>query len=360
VSLDAQGQVLTLNNVQLSDSATYSVIVFNSAGSIESTPARLTVLAPVSISGHPQPLKLRGSTNTADYGFTTNNATFSVAAVGTGTLRYQWRYNGANIAGANGQNYTVNSVGLAQEGLYDVVVDDDISTTTSTAARLTVLVTPVYLLTPLNQVIVSNGTFTVSGAFHGNPAPFRVEWREISTVRSSNLTAETITIFTSGPITNKLPNLTNTWRLVVFNDAAPNGVPVSFSVVALADADGDRIPDEWEAANGFDPNNPANALLDSDGDGMNNLSEYLAGTDPNNPLSFLKIEQTVTPGQATVRFGAVANHTYTIRYTDALGGPWHKLADVLATSNNRVETIPDPTWTSSRFYQVITPSQPQP
>jgi Group XII secretory phospholipase A2 precursor (PLA2G12) len=46
------------------------------------------------------------------------------------------------------------------------------------------------------------------------------------------------------------------------------------------DQDDDLIPDQWEQANGLDPNNPADAEDDPDGDGLSNLSEYLAQLDP--------------------------------------------------------------------------------
>lgn len=57
---------------------------------------------------------------------------------------------------------------------------------------------------------------------------------------------------------------------------------VGFLVVAGAiDTDEDGLPDEWELANGLDPNNPADALGDSDDDGFSALEEFGFGTNPN-------------------------------------------------------------------------------
>ena len=50
-----------------------------------------------------------------------------------------------------------------------------------------------------------------------------------------------------------------------------------------ADADGDGMPDWWEAEHGLDPSDPSDAALDPDGDGLSNLAELRAGTDPHRP-----------------------------------------------------------------------------
>lgn len=52
-----------------------------------------------------------------------------------------------------------------------------------------------------------------------------------------------------------------------------------------ADADGDLMPDLWEAMHGLDRDDPADAAFDPDRDQLSNLGEYLAGTDPHDPTS---------------------------------------------------------------------------
>ncbi|HWI55785.1 MAG TPA: hypothetical protein VNZ22_01060, partial [Bacillota bacterium] len=63
---------------------------------------------------------------------------FSVGAVGAGPLSYQWRLNGAALAGATNAMLTVSNAGTANVGAYDVVITNAFGALTSAVATLTV------------------------------------------------------------------------------------------------------------------------------------------------------------------------------------------------------------------------------
>jgi uncharacterized delta-60 repeat protein len=66
------------------------------------------------------------------------NASFTVAAAGSGTLSYQWRRSGFPITGATSATFVQGHVTLFETGYYDVVVSDNAGSTRSDVAQLSV------------------------------------------------------------------------------------------------------------------------------------------------------------------------------------------------------------------------------
>ncbi|HWH72246.1 MAG TPA: lamin tail domain-containing protein, partial [Candidatus Sulfotelmatobacter sp.] len=133
----------------------------------------------------------------------------------------------------------------------------------------------------------------------------------------------------------------------------------------LPDSDADGLPDDWELANGLNPNSAIGAdgaNGDPDGDGFTNLQEFLAGTNPRDRQSYLKLDSIVSvSGSVSLRFNTVADHSYTIQYRDNLTtGGWQKLADIEAAPTNSTPVIPDPSspGQAARFYRLLTPKLP--
>ena len=114
------------------NNAKFTVVVSNSAGSVTSNAANLSVTAvPVAPSITTQP-----TNRTVAAGQT---AAFSVTATGTAPMSYQWRKNGSNISGATASSYTTPATTTADNGAqFSVMVTNSVGNITSNAASLTV------------------------------------------------------------------------------------------------------------------------------------------------------------------------------------------------------------------------------
>jgi hypothetical protein len=149
----ATGDSFTRTNAQAAHSGGYSVVVSNSLGSVTSIVATLTV----NTNGIAPTISIPPQSQTVQQG---QSATFTVTASGTSPLTYQWRFNDADLAGANGSSYTRFNAQTADAGEYRVVVTNAAGAVTSAPATLTVTV-PIYCL-PVGLV---NGDF--EGATNG-------------------------------------------------------------------------------------------------------------------------------------------------------------------------------------------------
>ena len=136
--------------------ASFTVTVTGTSGSVTSNAATLTVNGPPTITAQP-------ASKTVAAGQT---AMFSVTAVGTGTLTYQWKKGGTAIGGATSSSYTTPATTAGDNGSqFTVTVTNGAGSATSNPATLTVTAAATLILnasqTALNFSSVNIGSNSI-------------------------------------------------------------------------------------------------------------------------------------------------------------------------------------------------------
>jgi hypothetical protein len=165
----ATAATLQLANVQPAAAGTYSVLITNVAGSAVSSNVTLTVNGLPEITSQPR----------TQIALTGSSVTFAVTAIGGSNLSYQWRKNGAPIAGANSASYTLGAVAAADAGNFDVQISNGFGLINSSLAQLTVVTTatgPIITSQPAARSVVTGGSTTFSVGATGAPTP-GYQWR---------------------------------------------------------------------------------------------------------------------------------------------------------------------------------------
>ena len=345
--------ILVIPNVQPENTGEYIILAENEVGAVISAPINLLVTLPPIIIEQPESVLIRVRPDPS--ALSSTNATFSVSAIGNGSLTYQWRFNGANIIGATNNSITITNVQMSDWGEFTVIISDDTGSAISQPAWLYPLVRPSFTQNPIPLTVCVGGTATLSAEFFGWPPPFTTEWRRVSTILVANVQYESNTFFSfQAPLTPS----TNNYRCVVKNAASSGGVASGLiRVAAIADTDSDGIPDIWETTYGFKQDDPSDRDSDADGDGMSNIEEYIAGTNPTDPENFFTITSIeINTNSTTIKFNSVSNRTYTVEFTTNIGDNWIKLFDLCAKATNKIETIIDSSENSeNKYYRVRTP-----
>lgn len=130
-------------SLTLAKAGIYTVSVTNMSGAVTSNPAGVYMLPT---------LTTPFSGTSALWG---QDTSLNVEAMGSGTLTYQWYFNGAAILGANSSTYQLEGIQFTNQGLYSVVVSSDYGSVTNTAYQV--------IVNPANVFIGTSPTIHISG-----------------------------------------------------------------------------------------------------------------------------------------------------------------------------------------------------
>ena len=315
------------------------------------------------------------------------NASFSVAATGTGLLRYQWSLNGQPLVGATSANLALTNVQIPDMGAYVATVTDDIASVTSQPANLVVLMRPSIVLNPTNQLVAAGGTVTLSCVATGTP-PLYFRWRR-------NNATFTNLVSTSGLSTLVLTNLQTTafYNVVVSNIANLTGVLSGSATVTVVNPPAITLPPtnrsvalgastffsvtatgspplfyQWTFNGGLLGAATTNAFLSLTNVQLTNEGNYavivtniIAST--NSPSAFLEVlfntvlssPQLLPDGTFRLQLTGKPNRTYAIE-TSASFTNWTQLATIPYTNGSMPFSDPSATNANKRFYRArLTP-----
>ena len=122
----ATSNTLTISNVVQTNLGIYAVVVTNAFGSITSSNATLAMYPFIE------------TPFTGGLAYWGQSPTFSIQALGTGPLSYQWFDNGVAIPNATNQTLSLPSIQITNSGLYTVVISNLVGSVTNTPEQVVV------------------------------------------------------------------------------------------------------------------------------------------------------------------------------------------------------------------------------
>jgi Tol biopolymer transport system component len=193
----ATSAVLTFANVALPNAGMYSVVVSNAAGATVSNNALLEVTL-VNVSAEPT-ITSQPATLIVPAG---GSGILAVGATGSGPISYQWSFNGVAIPGATSPVLSLNNVGNAHVGSYQVAVTNPFGTTNSNNANFILLGAPVVTQQPASTTANQGDTATFTVAASGSDPRYTwmVNGSPIGGANAASYTTPTLVGANSGAV----------------------------------------------------------------------------------------------------------------------------------------------------------------
>jgi len=167
---------LVISGVEFADAGTYSVIVGNALGLVQSAGAALTV-------GYPPQVTSQSPNQTVGAG---SFVTLLVTATGTPPLSYQWLFHGTNLPGRTASNLYISNAQPEASGDYTVLVTNAFGTASATIGLLVTnrapLITQQPFLTATNLRTTVTSPVPIGSSVALNVTaigslPLRYQWR---------------------------------------------------------------------------------------------------------------------------------------------------------------------------------------
>jgi len=210
------GSSFSINPVAAADAGSYTVLVTNTLNGTSQTLLSSAALLAVDPAATMPTISSQPVGVTATEG---GDATFNVSAFGNGTLTYQWKKGGVDIAGKTSPGFGINPVALTDAGSYTVLVTNTLNGTSqsllSSVAVLTVnpaATTPVITAQPIGSTVNEGDTANLSVTATGN-GTVTYQWYKggvaISGKTASSLSFNPVALTDAGTYTVEATNSLN-------------------------------------------------------------------------------------------------------------------------------------------------------
>lgn len=180
----ATSSTYAVSGATTSDAGSYDVVVSNSAGSVTSSAATLTVTDSAGVVA--PAITTQPAAQTVSTG---SSVTLTVVASGSTPLTYQWSRDGAALSGATSASYTIAAAATSDAGSYTVVVTNSAGAVTSDAAVLTVSTSTSTGSSAQSAAVTTSAQAFLATLTTSQQSTAQLSWSLASARRWSNLPA---------------------------------------------------------------------------------------------------------------------------------------------------------------------------